>query len=105
MENRIQYPVDFNSVDMTSTTEEMEYDLEIEKNVLQGKVNPRFIRWHQEDNRNEIPIDDTKEMKIRYRTCKLCPMFNQETKICEENDKFMPIKVQFLNSTCPLEKW
>ena len=102
---RIPYPIDPNTVSLEQTLEEQAYDLTIEERVLNGEIHPRFIRWFKEDSSNEEPVDDSKVSKIRYRTCKLCPMFDNNLKVCEECNCFMPIKVQFKSFKCPLNKW
>lgn len=101
---KIQYPIDKDAVEMNFTQAEEEYEMKQEENVLAGIINPRFIRWFTEDSRNDEPTDGT-SAKIRYRTCKLCPMFDQTLKLCDECKCFMPIKVQLKKTVCPQGKW
>jgi hypothetical protein len=103
--NIVPYPLDLALVDATFTDAEEAYEIDPEKYILQGVINPRFKRWYEEDNRNDAPLDNEMDLKVRYRACKLCPMFDQEKKICDECNCFMPIKVQFKKYSCPLNKW
>lgn len=41
----------------------------------------------------------------RYNICKICEKFNSITKQCFVCFCFMPAKVKFESSKCPLEKW
>jgi hypothetical protein len=41
----------------------------------------------------------------RYDICKTCNKFNAAIKQCAECRCFMPVKVKFINSSCPLKKW
>ena len=100
-----QYPVDHTAVSMEQTQQEQDYDKRIDENVMAGEIHPRFVRWYKEDPRNDEPVDNGNISKIRYRTCKLCPMFDPALKVCDECGCFMPIKVQFKIFTCPLDKW
>ena len=102
---RKQYPVDYNTVSMEQTQEEQQYDMHIEEKVLAGEIHPRFVRWYNEDNNNEEPVSSGNISKIRYRTCKVCPMFDPNLKLCDQCGCFMPIKVQFKIFSCPLNKW
>jgi hypothetical protein len=104
---RILYPVDQTKVNMETTLEEQEYDIDMEKQILAGVIHPRFIRWFTEDSNNPEPVNDPQILKRRYRTCKLCPEFDQETKMCDKKEtyKHIPHRVQFKNETCPLNKW
>ena len=102
--NKVLYPIDETSVSMERLIEEEEYEIEVDKRLLNGEINPRFIRWFNEDNRNDEPTDGT-TAKIRYRTCKLCPQFDQEKLLCDRCSCYMPIKVQFVNTICPDDKW
>lgn len=54
---------------------------------------------------NDEPLDDPTTLKVRYRTCQLCPWFDQEKKVCDDCECFMPIKVQFKKCSCPQGKW
>jgi hypothetical protein len=101
----VPYPVDKQTVNMQYSAEEEAYDMELEKNVLNGIIHPRIIRWHQEDPANPPPVDASQELKRRYRTCKLCPEFDQERHICDLKNKHMPLNVQFRDEVCPLGKW
>ncbi len=103
--NQQLYPVDKENVNMTTVEEEDLYEIDAEKNILDGIINPRFIRWYNEDNQNDEPVDNSKDLKVRYRTCQLCPLFDQIKKLCDECGCFMPIKVQFKKNSCPLGKW
>lgn len=101
----VPYPVDKTAVNMQYSVQEEEYDINLEKNVLSGVIHPRIIRWFEEDSRNPAPLTDSQELKRRYRTCKLCPEFDQERQICDLKNKHMPLTVQFQQETCPLDKW
>lgn len=105
MTERNSYPVDLTKVTAEVTLAEEQYDMNIETRVLQGEVHPRFVRWFTEDSNNPAPVDDGKISKIRYRTCKLCPQFDDNLKLCDKCGCFMPIKVQFKVFSCPLNKW
>jgi|APGre2960657373_1045057.scaffolds.fasta_scaffold07458_3 hypothetical protein len=102
---RKQYPVDYSKVSMEQTEQEQQYDMSIEEKVLAGQLHPRFVRWYSEDPNNEEPVSNGNISKIRYRTCKLCPMFEPALKVCDQCGCFMPIKVQFKMFSCPLNKW
>jgi hypothetical protein len=104
---RILYPVDQTKVNLETTPEEQAYDMDMDKNVLAGTIHPRFVRWFNEDPNNPEPLSDSQVLKRRYRTCKLCPEFDQETHMCDkkENLRHMPHRVQFKDETCPLNKW
>ena len=104
-DNIIPYPVDTEAVDMNFLEVEEQYEMNPEKNILEGIINPRFIRWYEEDTRNDEPLDDSLTLKVRYRTCQLCPYFDQEKKLCDDCGCFMPIKVQFKKYACPQGKW
>ena len=104
-ENVTLYPVDSEAVDMNFLEAEELYELNADKHVLKGEINPRFVRWYEEDNSNPEPMDDSQAMKVRYRTCKLCPQFDQELLKCDLCECFMPIKVQFKSNSCPDGKW
>lgn len=41
----------------------------------------------------------------RYDLCKQCEHFNKITAICRECGCFMKLKVKFINSVCPINKW
>jgi hypothetical protein len=103
--NVVLYPIDYNAVDMEPKANEEEYDLNPERYILKGEVNPRFVRWYNEDSRNDEPVDNPKDLKVRYCTCQLCPLFDQELKLCDECGCHMPHKVQFKKFACPLGKW
>jgi len=90
---------------MEQTQQEQQYDMSIEEKVLAGELHPRFVRWYNEDNNNEELVSSGTVAKIRYRTCKLCPMFDPGLKLCDQCGCFMPIKVQFKIFSCPLNKW
>jgi hypothetical protein len=89
------------------TSEEEQYYLHLEQRVLDGIINPLMIREYQEGISTDVPISDPVAMKIRYRTCKLCPMFDNDLKNCEKSVpiKFMPLRVQVQSETCPMNKW
>ena len=101
----IPYPVDKTAVNMQHTADEEAYDLNLEKNVLDGIIHPRIIRWHQEDANNPAPIESSQELKRRYRNCKLCPEFDQDRHVCDLKYKHMPLTSQFKDEVCPLGKW
>lgn len=103
--NVVLYPLDSTKVNMTFLEEEEQYELDPEKYILQGIVNPRFVRWYKEDSANDEPVDNPKDLKARYRTCKLCPMFDDVKKLCDECGCYMPIKTQFKKFSCPQGKW
>ena len=102
--NKPLYPLDQSTVDMTRLHAEDEYEINIEERLENEEINPRFVRWFNEDPANDEPTTGF-SAKIRYRACKLCPYFNQTLKICDVCKCFMPIKVQFKNSACPKNKW
>lgn len=104
-ENVTLYPVDSEAVDMNFLEEEELYELDPEKYILEGKINPRFIRWYNEDNKNDEPVDNPVDLKVRYRTCQLCPWFDPILKLCDDCGCFMPIKTQFKKFSCPQGKW
>jgi hypothetical protein len=101
----VPYPVDQQAVNMQQTPEEEAYDMQLEKNVLDGIIHPRIIRWHQEDPNNPAPVTSSQDLKRRYRNCKLCAEFDQERHVCDLKNKHMPLTAQFQNETCPLNKW
>jgi hypothetical protein len=103
MENK--YPIDDNAVDKDFLEQEELYEVNIERNVQHGVVNPRFVRWFKEDNRNDEPVDDGNSLKKRYRICSLCEEFDPVLKLCSQCKCFMPIKVQFKKMKCPIGKW
>lgn len=43
--------------------------------------------------------------KNRYSICKDCDKFQSTIKICKECGCFMPAKITFAMSYCPLDKW
>jgi hypothetical protein len=43
--------------------------------------------------------------QARYDVCKQCDKFITTTKQCGKCWCFMPAKVKFINSECPLDKW
>jgi len=45
------------------------------------------------------------ESEKRMEICKSCDRFQDTVKICKECGCFMPIKVKFIASECPLGKW
>jgi hypothetical protein len=100
-----QYPVDYDAVSMEQTQIEQEYDMRIDEKLMAGELHPRFVRWYNEDPNNDAPVDNGTIAKIRYRTCKLCPMFDPNLKLCDVCGCFMPIKVQFKSFDCPKDKW
>lgn len=100
-----EYPVNKETVDTNFLEQEEQYEVNIERNVQQGLVNPRFIRWFKEDNNNDQPVDDGSTMKKRYRICTLCEEFDPVLKLCGQCGCFMPIKVQFKKMKCPIGKW
>ena len=52
-----------------------------------------------------MPIFIIKELaQQRYETCKACDKLTA-IKTCSECGCFMPAKVKFAASTCPLNKW
>lgn len=103
--NKSLYPVDEAAVNMERLEAEEQYEIDVENQILDGVINPRFIRWFNEDPNNDEPVSDSKDLKIRYRTCKLCPYFDDKKKLCDECGCFMPIKVQFKKYSCPFGKW
>ncbi len=100
-----QYPVDKDKVNMSFLEIEELYEIDQEKNILEGVINPRFIRWYNEDNANDEPLDSSTTLKVRYRTCKSCPYFDDFLKLCDDCGCYMPIKAQLKKSSCPLAKW
>ena len=101
----VQYPVDKTAVNMQFTAEEEVYDMNLEKNVLNGVINPRIIRWFIEDPNNPEPRASGLQLKYDYRTCKLCSRFDQTLKICDEIGKHIPSSIQFKKFKCPLDLW
>ena len=101
----VPYPVNRNAVNMQHTLEEEAYDIDLEKNVLNGVIHPKIIRWYQEDSNNPAPVSSPQDLKRRYRNCKLCPEFDQERYMCDLKNRHMPLTVQFQDEKCPLEKW
>jgi hypothetical protein len=101
----VPYPVDKNAVDMQFTAEEESYDMDLEKNVSNGIVNPRVIRWFFEDPNNPEPRIGGPQLKYDYRTCNVCSRFDQTLKICDEVSKHIPSAIQFKEFKCPLDKW
>lgn len=102
--NKPLYPVDQSMVNMTRLQAEEEYEINVEERLENEEINPRFIRWFNEDSNNDEPTTGY-SAKIRYQTCKNCSHFNQTLKICEVCKCFMPIKVQFKAFNCPENKW
>lgn len=100
----ITYPVDASTVDIKLLEIEEEYEKDVDRRLMEGEINPRFIRWYNEDNNNPEPTDAT-TAKLRYRTCKLCPYFDPEKLLCDDCKCYVPMKAQFVNSTCPQNKW
>lgn len=43
--------------------------------------------------------------EARYATCLECPELSSITKQCAQCACFMAVKVRFVRSTCPLNKW
>jgi hypothetical protein len=43
--------------------------------------------------------------QYRYDICKKCEKFITITKQCQECSCFLPAKVKFKSSYCPLKKW
>lgn len=87
------------------TALEDQYDAEIEEKILNGQIHPRLIRWYQEDQRNDQPVDNENQLISRYSICKTCDYFNSLLKVCKACSCFMPLKVQIKKSKCPKEKW
>jgi hypothetical protein len=81
------------------------YDSEIDQRIANGQIHPRLIRWYNEDQRNDEPINSSKELKERYASCKVCDSFIDLVKVCKECNCFMPIKTQLKKSKCPKGKW
>lgn len=104
-ENKILYPVDSTKVSIEMTEEELQYETYKEDNIAKGIVHPKFIRFHKEDPSNPAPRIDTQQMIYDYRSCNLCSRFDQSLKMCDEAGKYIPIVIQFIDFTCPLNKW
>lgn len=41
----------------------------------------------------------------KYKECQKCDNFNKEDNICEKCSCYLPVKVIFPLSKCPLGKW
>ena len=102
---RILYPVDPDKVSVEMTEEELKYEINKEDNVAKGIIHPKFVRYHKEDPNNPETRKDTQQMIYDYRTCKLCSRFNQDSKVCDELNKYIPIIIQFKGVVCPKNKW
>lgn len=50
-------------------------------------------------------IVDKNTAQNRYNICKECKYFSKISKQCSKCLCFMPLKVKFENSECPLLKW
>ena len=50
-------------------------------------------------------ISDKQEIKKRITICKECDKFIKEIKICNVCKCFMPAKIGFSFTSCPLGKW
>jgi hypothetical protein len=87
------------------TSLEDHYETEIEEKVLDGQIHPRLVRWYQEDQQNDQPVDNENQLISRYLTCKTCENFNNILKVCKACNCFMPLKVQIKKSKCPEGKW
>jgi hypothetical protein len=48
---------------------------------------------------------EIKDPKKRYEICKACPELFKPTRQCKKCGCVMPIKVNILEATCPLDKW
>jgi len=102
--NKPLYPVDQSAVNMSRLQAEEEYEINVEERLENEEINPRFIRWFNEDSTNDEPTTGY-SAKIRYSSCKNCSHFNQTLKLCDVCRCFMPIKVQFKSFNCPKNKW
>ena len=99
------YPVDPTKISTQFTEEELLYEVNKEEKVSEGIINPRFIRYHEEDPNNPAPRTDTQQMVYDYSSCQMCSRFNKKTGNCDELNKYIPIYVQLQGATCPLNKW
>ncbi len=67
--------------------------------------------FNDEQARLEIAKHEEKALlgekfsKVRYEICNSCENFNSFTKFCNQCHCFMPVKVLFKNSNCPVDKW
>lgn len=50
-------------------------------------------------------IVDKNIAQNRYNICKKCEYFSKTSRQCTKCFCFMPLKVKFIGSECPLEKW
>ena len=50
-------------------------------------------------------VNRVSESENRMEICKSCDRFQQELRFCKECGCFMPVKVKFVKSVCPLNKW
>jgi len=81
------------------------YEQSIETNVENGILHPRLIRWWNESNKNDKPVESGSIAQQRYKTCKSCEDFKNAVKLCNVCKCFMPLKTQFFKSKCPRGKW
>lgn len=51
---------------------------------------------------NNVVIKDS---LVRLNVCKTCNSYNVKYKICKECGCYLPIKVKFDATRCPLGKW
>lgn len=52
-----------------------------------------------------ITYVDEQAQKARMSICLTCDKFNSLLKTCGECGCYMPAKVKYAQSTCPLRKW
>ncbi len=79
------------------------------KGDIQHKPGPnsssKRLTLNAELGRSEKPEEEGVTSQTRFSICKECDRYNTETGICSENNEYMPMKISYMDMTCPLDKW
>lgn len=57
------------------------------------------------DLKQEISESDAEKIKNKFLICKSCDKYFEDSQKCNECNCYIPMKIQFDDSKCPLNKW
>lgn len=64
-----------------------------------------LVRIARDAALGKISYASDEKQRTRLAICSTCDKFNPTMKVCKECGCFLPGKIKFEQSSCPLQKW